>query len=314
MNASYKIVLLGVFVLFAAVIGFVIFSGGDDKPDDLTLNDEAEEQDTQQQKPEPTPAIEEPEPTLEPEPRSPRPTLETPVIEEPTVVEEETIGETPEELPEAPILGRFPEGTLAEADPLSETIRPAPELVEAPITEDPWTTTETEVEPRPAPTPETVDPIEETTDPDPEPVVEPSPRPIPPDPASIPRTYTVQAGDTFASIAEEFYGEERAWFNIAQANPSVDPKRLQVGQEIVLPNLDTVVREREEVQPPAPGRDQSYTVRPGDNLSKIAQRFYGEAEKWDLIYARNRQLIGPRPDALKVGMELVIPQAYDGAE
>jgi nucleoid-associated protein YgaU len=136
----------------------------------------------------------------------------------------------------------------------------------------------------------------------------PTPRP------TTARRYAVQPGDTFASIAIEVYGEERAWFEIAQANPSVDPKRLQVGQVIVLPDLDAAEREREEAAPPAPGKDESYTVRPGDTLSGIAQKFYGDSEAWDLIYNRNRDKIGPSPDALKTGMELVIPQAYSGAE
>ncbi|MFN3168912.1 MAG: LysM peptidoglycan-binding domain-containing protein [Phycisphaeraceae bacterium] len=136
----------------------------------------------------------------------------------------------------------------------------------------------------------------------------------PPRRAPNARNYTVEPGDTFASIAVEVYGQESAWFEIAQANPSVDPKRLQVGQVIVLPDLAEVEREREEATPPAPGKDQSYTVRPGDTLSGIAQKFYGDSEAWDLIYNRNRDKIGPSPDTLKAGMTLVIPQAYNGAE
>lgn len=317
MNASYKIVLLGAFVLFAAVVGYYILSDDGQTPDEIALNDDYD-------KSTPTAGSNDPGP-------DPRSTLETtpPVVDpiiEPVVdpvVEEETIGETPAELPEAPVIGVGPgEEPLAFAD--RDPVRPAPGPTEDPATEDPTTTEEETTEPRetprPAPEEETPDPAEEITEPDvepepeAEPEAEPPVRPIPPDPASIPRTYTVQAGDTFASIAEKFYGEERAWFDIAQANPSIDPKRLQVGQSIVLPNRETTVREREEVQPPAPGKDQSYTVRPGDNLSKIAKKFYGDSEKWDLIYARNRKLIGPRPDALKVGMDIVIPQAYDGAE
>ncbi|MBX2851587.1 MAG: LysM peptidoglycan-binding domain-containing protein [Phycisphaeraceae bacterium] len=311
MNASYKIVLLGAFVLFAAVVGYYVFSGEDPKPDEFASNDDnpAEQADPAEAIG-PGPASEEiePAPAPSPEPRTTRPTLET---REPET-EEETIGETPDELPEAPIIGQLAGGEPIERDPLPPFERGP---IEEPVTEGPTTTETTGEDPRPAPTPETGDPIEETIDPEPEvePENEPT-RPVPPDPASIPRTYTVQGGDTFASIAAKFYGEERAWFDIAQANPSVDPKRLQVGQEIVLPNRDTVVREREEVQPPAPGKDQNYTVRPGDNLSKIAKKFYGDSEGWDLIYARNRKLIGPRPDALKVGMELIIPQAYSGAE
>lgn len=280
MNASYKIVLLGAFVLFAAVVSYYIFSG-DGKADDNPLEDDYAQQD-------PTPSPDEPAP-------QPRPVLEPPrPVVDPVVVEEETIGESPDELPEAPVI----------------------ESTDDPVTEDPADPIEEAVDPdeapRPAPEPEATDPDEETADPEIE--IEPAPRPIPPDPDTIPRTYTVKEGDLLSTIALEFYGDESKWFDIAQANPTIDPKKLQIGQVIVLPNSDTTVREREEVQPPAPGEDQNYTVRPGDNLSKIAKRFYGDSEKWDLIYARNRKLIGPRPNDLKVGMELVIPQDYQGAE
>jgi nucleoid-associated protein YgaU len=315
MNTSYKIVLLGAFVLFAAVVGYYILSGDGKSPDELVLNDEyTEDRSAQQPAPKPRTTLDTMPPAVEPEPE-PEPVIEAPV--------EETIGETTEEVPEAPVLDReIALGPVASSDPPDVLERPIYEPAEGPATEDPVVPSEETTDPidedRPAPETDDPDPAEETSDPEIDPVVEPevepSPRPIPPDPATIPRTYTVKAGDTFASIALAYYGEERAWFDIAQANPSVDPKRLQVGQEIVLPNRDATVREREEVQPPAPGKDQTYAVRPGDNLSKIAKKFYNDSEKWDLIYARNRQLIGPRPDALKVGMELVIPQAYEGAE
>lgn len=302
MNASYKIVLLGAFVLFAAVVGYYIFSGDGSASDDLALNDDYPEQDQVQ--------------ATTPEPDTTRPTLVVPPPRPQPVIEQETIGQSPEELPDAPVIETLPEEEpLAAADPTGDLSRPAPLSTGEPTTEEPATTTQETTDPseESRPAPETLEPTEEPTEPETQTTPEPS-RPVPPAPKTIPRTYTVQAGDTFASIAQKFYGEERAWFDIAQANPSVDPKRLQVGQSIVLPNRDPAVREREEVRPPAPGKDQNYTVQPGDNLSKIAKKFYGDSEKWDLIYARNRKLIGTRPDALKVGMELVIPQAYEGAQ
>lgn len=49
------------------------------------------------------------------------------------------------------------------------------------------------------------------------------------------RTYTIRKGDTFWSIAQRIYGDGQRWKDIAQANPSVDPKKLAIGQEIDLP-------------------------------------------------------------------------------
>lgn len=318
MNASYKIVLLGAFMLFAAVVGYYVFWGGEDAPDDFAGDDNsaAQVEDVEEPAPEPRP---------EPAPIRPRPTLVPPPVTEAPVPVEETIGDTSRDLPEAPVISGLPDDdALALGEPTDDRRAPAADPTDDREADLPAPVTEEEVgtpdeEPRRAPTPQPADTPDDATETKTETEIEtetvtPPARPVPPAPGTIPRNYTVQSGDTFASIAAEFYGEERAWFAIAQANPSVDPKRLQVGQVIVLPNRDAEVREREEVRPPAPGKDQTYTIRPGDNLSRIAVRFYGDAEKWDLIYARNRQRIGARPDALKVGMELVIPQAYDGAQ
>ena len=59
------------------------------------------------------------------------------------------------------------------------------------------------------------------------------PEPLPLQPVS--RTYTIRKGDTFWSIAQRQYGDGQKWRDISAANPSVDPKKLAVGQQITLP-------------------------------------------------------------------------------
>lgn len=49
-----------------------------------------------------------------------------------------------------------------------------------------------------------------------------------------PLRYTIQAGDTLGEISQKFYGTAQKWTVIARAN-KLDPKRLQVGQEIIIP-------------------------------------------------------------------------------
>jgi nucleoid-associated protein YgaU len=51
---------------------------------------------------------------------------------------------------------------------------------------------------------------------------------------------------------------------------------------------------------------QYYTVQPGDNLSKISQRFYGDANKYPHILKANSL---EDPDKIKVGQQLLIPAA-----
>ncbi|MEM7681705.1 MAG: LysM peptidoglycan-binding domain-containing protein [Planctomycetota bacterium] len=121
-------------------------------------------------------------------------------------------------------------------------------------------------------------------------------------------TYEVQPNDNFWKIAEAQYGDDRHWRTIAQANPSVDPTRLAVGQKLrmpsraSLPDLDPTDPVVED-----PGQGRRYRIRPGDTLSEISQEVYGTAASWQLIYNANRQAIGDNPSKLSPGMTLSIP-------
>jgi nucleoid-associated protein YgaU len=48
-------------------------------------------------------------------------------------------------------------------------------------------------------------------------------------------SYVIQKGDTLWSIAKRTYGDGKRWADIQAANPGLDPKKLPVGQQIVLP-------------------------------------------------------------------------------
>jgi nucleoid-associated protein YgaU len=56
----------------------------------------------------------------------------------------------------------------------------------------------------------------------------------------------------------------------------------------------------------APAQLQSYTVVGGDSLSKIAKKFYGNANRWHEIFDANRDQIS-NPDLIRVGQVLKIP-------
>jgi nucleoid-associated protein YgaU len=55
--------------------------------------------------------------------------------------------------------------------------------------------------------------------------------------------------------------------------------------------------------------DRTYTVRPGDSLSKIAKSLLGDAKKWRVLYAANKDVVGSNPDLIKPGQVLKIPKA-----
>ena len=50
-----------------------------------------------------------------------------------------------------------------------------------------------------------------------------------------------------------------------------------------------------------------YTVEPGDTLSSIAQEFYGDPDKFRIIFAANRNQLDD-PDIIVPGQDLRIPQ------
>ena len=60
-------------------------------------------------------------------------------------------------------------------------------------------------------------------------------------------------------------------------------------------------------EPSAPAVE-TYTVVAGDSLSKIAKRFYGDANQWRRIFEANRDQI-QNPDLIRPGQKLVIPSA-----
>lgn len=59
----------------------------------------------------------------------------------------------------------------------------------------------------------------------------------PPNPADVPRSYTVQSGDTLSTISTRFYGTPSRWIDIYQANRDrlSSENALRVGQEIRIP-------------------------------------------------------------------------------
>ena len=62
-----------------------------------------------------------------------------------------------------------------------------------------------------------------------------------------------------------------------------------------------------EPEPAAPAPEaQWHTVVSGDNLSKIAKKFYGDANKYPVIFEANKPMLS-HPDKIYPGQVLRIP-------
>lgn len=117
--------------------------------------------------------------------------------------------------------------------------------------------------------------------------------------------YTVVKGDTLWSISEKYYQKGDNWKEIADANNITDAKKLEVGQELVIPEVKNEVNTTPTPAPPTPQITEnaasttneitgdSYTVVHGDCLWTIAVRAYGDGEKWHQI-AEVNHLANPR--------------------
>jgi LysM repeat protein len=85
--------------------------------------------------------------------------------------------------------------------------------------------------------------------------------------------YVIAEHDTFGALAKKFNVSLKA---IEDANPGVDPKKLQPKQVVHIPASTAVAattgpaRAAGDTTPAVPGDTTTYTIKPGDVLTKIA--------------------------------------------
>ncbi|MBN1543810.1 peptidoglycan-binding protein LysM [candidate division KSB1 bacterium] len=71
-------------------------------------------------------------------------------------------------------------------------------------------------------------------------------------------------------------------------------------EKVIADNLTSPADDKEEVE-------DYYEVKPGDSLSKIAKKYYGNAMKYPVIFEANREVI-KNPDLIYPGQKLRIPK------
>jgi LysM repeat protein len=113
--------------------------------------------------------------------------------------------------------------------------------------------------------------------------------------------YTIAKGDTFSTIAKKFHVPTKA---LLEANPSVEPTKLKIGQTIHIPAVLAAALMTTGITA-APLTDtgstgKTYSVKSGDSLTKIAGEF-GVTVK--ALRSENHL----KTDKIVVGQKLTIP-------
>lgn len=200
--------------------------------------------------------------------------------------------------------------------------------------------------PLPKSDPKPVTPPKPEPDPDlPSPKPAPKPVPKQRKDLAYAGKYTVRAGDTLKTIAKKFYGRSSKWKKIYDANSKLIPasKKLKKGMKLIIPALNYTVKEGDDIKSIAkkyfganskwkrvynvnqdviptdrqlktgmkliltvPVVCTVHTVRKGDNLGKISQKYYGKSSKWKKVFQANKGSIYSSY-RMKVGSQLHIP-------
>lgn len=91
------------------------------------------------------------------------------------------------------------------------------------------------------------------------------------------------------------------------APPPDIPYRAELSSPPRGPELGGSPPDGPQGAPPMPRGPRTYTVKAGDNLSRIAKALLGDANRWKDIFEANRNIL-KNPDVIRVGQELIIPE------
>ena len=123
------------------------------------------------------------------------------------------------------------------------------------------------------------------------------------------KTYVVKEGDDLWNISEKFFGSGFNAYDISVANKISDSSNLNVGIKLVIPQVTPRQPTVGEISAITSDKvtyvENKYIVQPGDSLSIISQKVYGDLFAWPRIMNANNLL---SPDSIEAGMVLIIPR------
>ena len=133
------------------------------------------------------------------------------------------------------------------------------------------------------------------------------------------KRHVVQAGDSFFTIAQQYYGDAQ-WFRALRfANQSVaDGGELSVGVSLVIPTTEELTKQfpeyalRTAAEQPSEAEQRIYVTQAGDTLFDIARRKTGQGSRFSEIIGSNELRLPAEiraSDQLPEGLRLVLPES-----
>ncbi len=120
--------------------------------------------------------------------------------------------------------------------------------------------------------------------------------------------YVIKEGDTLKSIATKYYGNPNRERVVADLNFIENPSSIKVGEEIIIdvkPLGKETYKTSSTITPSSSASAETYTIKPGDTLGKIAKQLLGRSSKAGLLIKANPHL---DPRNLKIGTTIVVPE------
>ena len=129
---------------------------------------------------------------------------------------------------------------------------------------------------------------------------EPTPTPVP----TETRVHVVARGESLSTIAQKEHVSLKA---LQEANPTVEPTKLQIGQKLNIPGGSTSTASTTSTTAVEPGATDVYVVKSGDALEKIAKNH-------NTTVKAIKALNGMKTDRINVGQKLKIPASQPAAD
>ncbi|RZB36029.1 MAG: hypothetical protein SRB2_02534 [Desulfobacteraceae bacterium Eth-SRB2] len=117
--------------------------------------------------------------------------------------------------------------------------------------------------------------------------------------------HTIKPGESLSMVAKTYYGDYKKFPIIAKFNNMSDATRIEVGQNIKVPEIEGVslLTRKQEIET---GKKYIiHTIKPGESLSMVAKTYYGDYKKFQIIAEFNNMFDATQ---ITVGQNIKVPE------